>query len=344
MHYDKVCIEGLAYELPPQVLTTRAMESALGGLYGRLGIQPGWLEAVTGIKQRRMWATGDNAELAAARAAERAVAEGDVSKNEIDVLVSTSVYKAHLEPSVACKVHHALGLRPTALNFDVGNACLGFLSGMQVVANMIELGQARAGLVVAGECSREVTRSTLNALQDPSADMVTYKDNLATMTLGSGAAAMLLVHKDLSTTGHRLVGGHVQSATQHAGLCYGGLDGMKTDPTRLLAEGVSLARRTYDVFRNGGGAGGPHARRLRAAPGRQGQPRQRLPGAGAGREPSAAHLPGHRQRRRRERRDRREDVGGAGSLLPRRHHGADGHRQRPERRDAAGRLVDGASP
>ncbi len=256
MHYDKVCIEGLAYELPPQVLTTRAMESALGGLYGRLGIQPGWLEAVTGIKQRRMWATGDNAELAAARAAERAVAEGDVSKNEIDVLVSTSVYKAHLEPSVACKVHHALGLRPTALNFDVGNACLGFLSGMQVVANMIELGQARAGLVVAGECSREVTRSTLNALQDPSADMVTYKDNLATMTLGSGAAAMLLVHKDLSTTGHRLVGGHVQSATQHAGLCYGGLDGMKTDPTRLLAEGVSLARRTYDVFRNGGGLEG----------------------------------------------------------------------------------------
>jgi len=248
MRFDKVCIEALSYELPSQVLTTASLESALGPLYSRLGIQPGWLEAVTGIRERRMWGSGEDAELAATRACQKALNEAGVARAQVDVLVSCSVYKPHLEPSVACKVHHDLGLRAGALNFDVGNACLGLMSGMQVVANMIELGQAKAGLVVAGECSREVTGNTIAKLIEPDADMQRYRDNLATLTLGSAAAAVLLVDRSLSVQGHRFRGGVTMSASEHAGLCYGDNRGMTTDPTRLLAEGVRLARKTWDRF------------------------------------------------------------------------------------------------
>ncbi|MED5373169.1 MAG: 3-oxoacyl-ACP synthase III [Myxococcota bacterium] len=255
MRYEKVCIEALRYELPRQSLETRAIEGALSPLYTRMGIRPGWLEAVTGVKARRVWGHGEDPEAAAARAAQEALDHAGIARSQVDVLVSTSVYKAELEPSVACAVHDHLGLRDSCLNFDVGNACLGFMSGMGVVANMIELGQARVGIVVAGESSREVTESTLARLGAPSADMTTYKDNLATLTLGSAAVAMVLVHRDLSTNQHRFNGGVQRSASRHRTLCHGGLDGMTTDPARLLSEGVKLAKRTFEDFRGERGRG-----------------------------------------------------------------------------------------
>ena len=43
MRYENVCIEALRYELPSQSLQTSAIEGALSGLYGRMGIRPGWL-------------------------------------------------------------------------------------------------------------------------------------------------------------------------------------------------------------------------------------------------------------------------------------------------------------
>ena len=251
MRYRNVCIEALEYELPPEVLTTKAMELRLSSLYQRLGFRPGWLETVTGIRARRRWAQDDSAVDAAARAAQSALDTAGISRTEVGALISCSVYKEHLEPSVACKVHAELGLKAGAFNFDVGNACLGFLSGMTVVANMIELGQIKAGIVVAGECSREVTDNTMRRLSTPDADINTYKDNLATLTLGSGAVAMVLTHRDLSVGGHRFMGGVSKSATEHADLCFGGVNGMTTNPTRLLAEGVQLAKRTWTDFHNG---------------------------------------------------------------------------------------------
>jgi acyl-CoA:acyl-CoA alkyltransferase len=251
MRYRNVCIEALEYELPPEVLTTKAMELRLASLYSRLGFRPGWLETVTGIRERRRWAQDDTAVDAAARAAQAALDAAGISRNEVGALISCSVYKQHLEPSVACTIHAALGLKSNAFNFDVGNACLGFLSGMTVVANMIELGQIKAGIVVSGESSREVTDNTLLRLSDLKADIHTYKDNLATLTLGSAAVAMVLTHRDISAGGFRFMGGVSRSATEHADLCYGGVNGMTTNPTRLLAEGVSLAKSTWGDFQNG---------------------------------------------------------------------------------------------
>lgn len=251
MRYRNVCIEALEYELPQEVLTTKALELRLAPLYKRLGFRPGWLETVTGVRQRRMWAEGEDPIEAAAKASQAALDAGGVSRADVGALVSTSVYKQHLEPSVACNVHAMLGLKSSAINFDVGNACLGFLSGMTVVANMIELGQIKAGLVVAGESSREVTASTLARLGAAGADIHTYKDNLATLTLGSAAVAMLLTHRSVSVGGHRFVGGVSLAATEHNDLCRGGLGGMKTNPTKLLSEGISLAKNTWTEFRNG---------------------------------------------------------------------------------------------
>ena len=245
MRYAKTCIEAVAYELPRQVVTTRSIERALSGLYGRLGIARGAIQALTGVVARRFWDPGVTPSDAATLAAEKVLAQADLPRDRLQVLVSTSVSKDYLEPSVASLVHGNLGLGQACLNFDVGNACLGFMTGMAMVANMIELGQVQAGLVVAGEGSRTVTEATVSRLQRPGLDFQAFRDNLATLTLGSGATAMLLVHERLARSGHRLQGEASGAATQFNRLCVGTATGMRTDPARLLAEGVKLASHTW---------------------------------------------------------------------------------------------------
>ena len=118
---------------------------------------------------------------------------------------------------------------------------------MTIVADMIELGKIKSGLVVAGESSRAPTEATIERLKSPQANMSSFRDNLATLTLGSAAVAMVLSHESISTTGHRFLGGIARSATQWSRLCVGTETKMTTDPARLLKEGVTLAQRTWQA-------------------------------------------------------------------------------------------------
>ena len=64
------------------------------------------------------------------------------------------------------------------------------MNGMLDIANRIELGQIRAGLVVSCESAREIVDIMIDRLiAEP--DMELFKMSLATLTGGSGAAAVL---------------------------------------------------------------------------------------------------------------------------------------------------------
>lgn len=245
MRFQRVSIAGIGHVVPNTEVTTASIESGLSALYSRLGIRPGWLETITGIRARRFWAPGVKPSQVATRAAERALDDAGIAREDVGVLISCSVCKDYLEPSTAALVHGNLGLSARCLNFDVGNACLGFLSGMTVAANMIELGQVDVALLVAGESSREPVEATVRRLMVPSADMAAYRDNLATLTLGSAGVAMVLTNPRRARTERRLLGGLAMAATEFNRLCVGTATKMTTDPARLLAEGVKLAGRTW---------------------------------------------------------------------------------------------------
>ena len=99
-----------------------------------------------------------------------------------------------------------IGVSPEAAVYDVSNACLGVLNGMVEIANRIELGQIRAGMVVACETAREINEIVIEQLlADRSMDF--FKLSLATLTGGSGAVALLLTDGSFSQTkGHQLAG------------------------------------------------------------------------------------------------------------------------------------------
>jgi 3-oxoacyl-[acyl-carrier-protein] synthase-3 len=245
--FKNVAIESVAYELAPHRISSDWLEDQIAETMQRLGVPRGRLEQLSGIRERRFWDEGTLPSAVASMAAEKAIAAAEIDRAKIGVLINTSVCQDYLEPSTACFVHRNLGLAPHAINYDVRNACLGFLNGMDIAGMMIEAGVVQYALIVNGEGSQEAVMSTIRRLQRPETTYRDFRDNFATLTLGSGAAAMLLAHRSVSRSGHVLNGVVTMAATEHNNLCLGMPDYMKTDAAALLVAGVKLAAQTWQV-------------------------------------------------------------------------------------------------
>src|SRR5215207_2067050 len=224
-----------------EVVTSADLDERLAGTYRAVRLRPGQLERLAGITERRWWADGVTFVDGAATAGAKAISASGVDPADIGVMINTSVSRKYLEPSTAVAVHHALGLPPSCQNFDVTNACLGFVNGMELAAAMIDSGMVDYALVVNGEDARPVQERTIDLLNRPDTVAKDVMGHFATLTLGSGAAAMVLGRADRHPEGHRLVGSVSRAATEHHELCTGDNDGMHTDLKGLLAAGLALS-------------------------------------------------------------------------------------------------------
>ncbi|MFH1467118.1 MAG: 3-oxoacyl-ACP synthase III [Pseudomonadota bacterium] len=245
MRYEQVSIASVVSVEAPHRVTSAWLEEQLAPTMQRLGIRPNLLESLSGIVARRWWDPETAFSTAATMAAEKAIAAAGIERGQLGVLINTSVCRDYIEPSTACLVHGNLELHPTCMNFDLGNACLAFINGMDVAANMIERGQIDWAIIVDGEGSRFVQETTIQRLLDPATDEAEFRGSFATLTLGSGAAAMVLGRSDLVPGGHRYLGSVSLAATQHRHLCHGQPDRMWTDTKALLMGGLQLAGQTW---------------------------------------------------------------------------------------------------
>jgi len=243
--YNEVVISGLAHVDAPHVVTSADIETPLERTMERLGLPQGLLQDLSGIAERRVYDAGTMPSEVAAKAGERALAASGVDRADMGVLLNTSVCRDYLEPSTASLVHGRMGLPTEAANFDVGNACLGFLNGMNVVASMIEHGEIDHGLVVNGETSRFTMEATIERLASDDCDEKMFREQFATLTLGSGAVAMVLSRAGSKDEGRRFLGGLSRSSTAHANLCTGHVHEMRTDTKGLLLAGLELAAHTW---------------------------------------------------------------------------------------------------
>ncbi|GAA1778873.1 MULTISPECIES: 3-oxoacyl-ACP synthase III [Streptomonospora] len=225
----------------PHVVSSAEFDERLAATYARLRLRPGLLESVAGVRERRWWPRDVSFTDAATMAGAKALAEAGISADEVGLLIDTSVSRAHLEPASAVAVHHALGLPTSCLNFDLGNACLGFLNAVELAATMIDAGRIGHALIVDGECARPMQTRTLERLAREDATREDVLTQFATLTLGSGAAAMVLGRRDQHPAGHPLLAASTRAHTEHHRLCVGDLDGMSTDAKGLLDAGASIA-------------------------------------------------------------------------------------------------------
>jgi len=254
MQFQNVRIAAVAHALPEERVLSLDIERELAPLYERFRLREGRLELMSGIRERRFFERGTTPSQAAARAGERALEVSGVSRDRIGCLIHGAVSRDFLEPATATVVHRLLDLPDACTVFDLSNACLGVLNGMVLVAGMIERGEIEAGIVVSGEDGRGLVEETIkDLLASETLDKKGFKQAFASLTIGSGAAAVVLERAD-DKPGRRLVGGSILSATEHNVLCQGdrseGSGGplMSTDSEALLQAGNALAARNFKAF------------------------------------------------------------------------------------------------
>jgi 3-oxoacyl-[acyl-carrier-protein] synthase III len=255
--FARTYLTALGYELAPVVVSSSELEERLAPLYAKLHIAEGQLEALTGINERRWWEPNTPLSKGAIAAAKKALAGSGVKPADIGALIYAGVCRENFEPATACRVADGIGVAPGAAVFDISNACLGVLNGMLDIANRIELGQIRAGLVVSCESAREINDLMIDRMLKESS-MERFVTALATLTGGSGAIAVLLTDGSFSPNhGHKLLGGVTQVAPEFHQLCRWGLEPagedkqiqfMSTDSVSVLKYGVKLGLRTWDAF------------------------------------------------------------------------------------------------
>jgi 3-oxoacyl-[acyl-carrier-protein] synthase-3 len=111
--------------------------------------------------------------------------------------------------------------------------------------------------VVGTEDGRALVESTIDYLNgNGSLSRAQIKPAFASLTIGSGSAAVLLTDRKLSPTGNRLLGAECYANTRFSRLCYGGDASAASDPALLMwtdAEGlmhhgVEAARQAFDRF------------------------------------------------------------------------------------------------
>lgn len=239
--FSNAAVLSVAIAEAPIVVTSAEIDAALADTYERLDVRPGLLEGLAGIVERRWWPEDVTFADAAAMAGSKALAEAGIEPGAIGLLVDTSVSRAHLEPSAAVDVHHQLTMPSRCLNFDLSNACLGFVNGMHLAGTLIDAGQIDYAIVVDGEGSRGLHERTIERLQRPETTVSDIFENFASLTLGSGGAAMVLGRASEHPEGHRFIGGVSRAATQHHRMCVGDMTQMRTDSRALLEAGMQLS-------------------------------------------------------------------------------------------------------
>lgn len=263
MQYARVFIDDISYQLAPRIISSEEIERRLEPVYKSLHIPKGQLKAFTGIEQRRWWNEGFRYSDGAITAAKKCLDKTNININDIGAIIYTGVCREGYEPATACRVAAQLSANSHTVIHDISNACLGAMNGIIDIANRIELGQIKAGLVVSCESAHTIIESSIQYLLD-NPTMAVFADTLATLTGGSGATAILLTDGSFNNEqhngelkGHKLLTVTSRTSATDFEICHWGMEEvssglykevMATDATLLLKKGMTLGNLTWQDF------------------------------------------------------------------------------------------------
>ena len=110
----------------------------------------------TGIEERRFADAETCSSDLCFAAAEKLLADNNINKEEIDLLVFISQTPDYRMPATSCTLQHRLGLPNSTIAFDITLGCSAFLYGLSVVYSMMEHSGLRKALLLDGETRSKV--------------------------------------------------------------------------------------------------------------------------------------------------------------------------------------------
>ena len=136
-------ILGLGSYVPEKILTNADIEKLVD-------TNDEWITERTGIKERRICAPEQATSDLSLIAAQRALADANVSAEELDMIIVATISADSNTPSTACVLQNKLGA-VNAAAFDLSAACSGFVYGSAIASQFIETGVYKKVLVVGAE-------------------------------------------------------------------------------------------------------------------------------------------------------------------------------------------------
>ncbi|MDR2762533.1 MAG: ketoacyl-ACP synthase III [Planctomycetaceae bacterium] len=107
--------------------------------------------ASTGICRKRILSSNQTASDLCVAAAERLISELNWSKSEIDILIFVSPARDYILPPTSCILQDRLGLSEDCHTLDIPTGCPGWIQGLNVLSALMSNGDARRGLILAGD-------------------------------------------------------------------------------------------------------------------------------------------------------------------------------------------------
>jgi 3-oxoacyl-[acyl-carrier-protein] synthase-3 len=136
-------LAGIGAAVPPRVVTNADL--------ARLGCDPEWILARSGIRERRHVDDGVATSDLAAAAGEAAIANAGRLRGDVDLLVLGTFTPDMCIPSTACIVQEKLGLDSPAM--DVTAACAGFAYALITASQFVAAGTSRLPLVIGADAN-----------------------------------------------------------------------------------------------------------------------------------------------------------------------------------------------
>jgi 3-oxoacyl-[acyl-carrier-protein] synthase III len=153
-----------------------------------------WIVERTGIRERRIAASGEACSDLGTRAAEQALASAEIDASELDLILVATCTPDSLMPSTACLIQHRLGAGRAAA-CDLSAACTGFLYALSVADVYVRTG-TRYVLVIGAE--------VMSAIMDwtDRGTCILFGDGAGAVVLGPGEGEQGILSCHLHSDGH----------------------------------------------------------------------------------------------------------------------------------------------
>jgi 3-oxoacyl-[acyl-carrier-protein] synthase-3 len=168
----KACIAGIGSYVPARVLTNADLERMVA-------TSDEWIRERTGIRERRIAATGEACSDLAVQAGKRALTAAGLAATDVDMILVATCTGDYPLPATACLVQHQLGATKAAA-CDLSAACCGFVYALSVADAYIKTGM-RHVLVIGSE--------VMSAITD-------WTDRNTCVLFGDGAGAVVVSASD----------------------------------------------------------------------------------------------------------------------------------------------------
>lgn len=150
IQYEGVGITAMSAAVPKRVIKNREYTDVFSAEEAKDIVEK------TGIEERRFADVETCSSDLCFAAAEKLIADNNINKEEIDLLVFISQTPDYRMPATSCTLQHRLGLPNSTIAFDITLGCSAFLYGLSVVYGMMEKSGLRKALLLDGETRSKV--------------------------------------------------------------------------------------------------------------------------------------------------------------------------------------------